>query len=314
MIKFREVPEAPKESKEAKERLETKVVLNFLRHEDKEKPIEGQSSDEVELTEAGRQAAIDKGREEGKEGHPEVGFAVASPKPRAQHTALLRLMSASKEELTDEMDFEEAKALVNKELGFGTKVTHLPELDFHFVNEFKKRFLKAYAEEGRGLEFLLHESDELGIELGDKESWSYSKMAANIASLIAREMMVGNSFNRIASKEPNKYKKYDNHIERYLGTHQTVTECFYMKVLEKLHGREKAEEFIEIFRDKEGKANGFDFQGGFKVEIVNGPQGQEVILEGVQGFDDIELTPELLSGIISDAEELDKKIPETLQT
>jgi len=218
-------------------------------------------------------------------------------------------MMSGKETITPEMDFAQARAEAEKELGYGRKVVHLPELNFYWdgTPEFQQTGMTAY-KSGRGLEWLLKGSDALALKLSDKDSLSYSRVAANYASLIAREMQSGNNFNQIVARDPKKYEKYGNQLERYFGTHQTVSECFYMKVLEKTRGQAVAEEFIESFRDEKGQANGFDFQGGFEVNIINNGQGQKVILQGVRGFADIELTSELLSNIIGDAEQLDKEI------
>lgn len=304
MSRYHEVPSAP-EYKEEEKRPETKVILYFLRHEKRAPAMPGQPDVELELLPEARAAAIKRGKE--KPAQPEVAYAAGSPRIRSAHTALLRMM-AGKETITQEMTFAQAKAEAEKELKYGKKVIHLPELDFNWgtVPEIQKRGPEAF-KAGRALEFLLKESDELTRQLKDKGFLSYSRRAANYASLIAKGMRVGNNFNRIVAREPDKYKQYGNQLERYFGTHQTVSECFYMKVLEKLYGRKKAEEFIESFRDEKGRAEGFGYEEGFEIRIMNGSKGQKVVLEGVRGFPDMELTPKLLSDIIEDAEKLDEK-------
>jgi len=305
MSNYREVPQAP-EFREGEKVPETEVVLHFMRHEEKGKAGPGQTDLEVELTTKGREKAIAKGKE--KPGKPAVAWAAGSPRIRSAHTALLQMMGAT-ERMTPEMNFAEAKAEAEKELKYGEKVTALPELNFYWEGtpEFNAEGLKEY-KAGHGLEWLIEKSDDLASQLKDKDSLCYSRVAANYASLIAREMRVGNNFNKIVERNPEKYAKYGNQLERYFGTHQSVSECFYMKVLEKLYGRAKAEAFIESFRDDKGRADGFDFQEGFKVEIKNGPEGQKMVLEGVRGFPDIELTLELLRDIIGDAVKLDEEI------
>jgi hypothetical protein len=305
MPRYREVPQAP-EFKEGEKIPETKVVLHFLRHEEKEPAKPGQPDVEAELTLTGKKKAIQQGKE--KPAKPQVAWAAGSPRIRSAHTVLLRMM-AGKESITQEMTFVEAKAEAERELKYGKKVTSLSELNFYWEGtpEFNKTGMEAY-KAGHGLEWLLKESDGLAVKLKDKDSSSYSRVAANYASLIAREMRVGNNFNRIVTREPDKYKQYGNQLERYFGTHQTISECFYMKVLEKFYGREKAEEFIESFRDEKGRADGFGFQEGFKIEIKNGPEGQKIVLEGVRGFPDMELTPQLLRDIVDDAVKLDEEI------
>ena len=327
MRKFNEVPTAP-EIKEGEKKPETKVIMEFMRHEEKAKapdelaaqrykndqdvPNRGVADDYSELTPKGREKALARGKEE--PGHPEVGIAFGSPRVRSAQTALYRMEASKNDQLTPEMTYAEAKELVDGKLHEGSKyknrskVRRLEELDFNAVKgEFNDAFLDAF-KAGKTLDFLLKESDNKVKELKDKESLSYSRIAANIASLIGREMSVGNAFNRVVKKDEDKYSEYGNQLERYFGNHQSVSECFYMKVLEKIHGREKVVEFLQALREKNGDTKGFDFQEGFKVEITNNSEGQKVILQGIYGFDDMELTPELLREIIQDAVKLDREI------
>lgn len=307
MHKYREAPmTAPDTQKEGENRPETQIILHFMRHDEKEAAQPGQSDLTVELTQKGRAAVIKRGQE--KPGQPMVAWAAGSPRIRAAHTALLRMGGATGR-FTPEMNFAEAKAEAEKELKYGKKVVRLPELNLYWEGtpEFSKKGMEAY-KTGRGLDFILHESDGLALQLKDKKSLSYSRVAANYASLIAKQMRVGYNFNQIVTREPSKYQEYGNQLERYFGTHQTVSESFYMKVLEKLYGRAKAEEFIEKCRNEKGQANGFDFQEGFEIHIKNNSCGQRVILSSVREFPEIELAPQLLNDIINDAIKLDGEI------
>lgn len=295
--------ESTKEKIEKEKMPETRVVLHFLRHEQQTR---SKSYPDTKLTIKGRRRAIEKGKKESVQ--EDVAWAAGSERVRSAHTALLRMV-AGKEGISDKMKFDEVKDVVEKELKYGKKVTQLPELDYYWEGtpEFEQAARKNF-DNGRILDFLFKESDDLVRKLKDKESLSYSRMAANYASLITREMIVGNNFNKLAALKPEEYKKLNNQLERVFGTHQTVSECFYMKVLEKIYGAEKVKEFIKSLQDEEGKTEGFDYQEGFKVMINNGPEGQEVVLEGIRGFSDIKLTPELLDDIISDAGEIDKEL------
>lgn len=284
----------------------SRVMLHFLRHEAKAAAAPGQHDRTAELTEAGRAAALERAKQE--PANPQVGWAAGSERIRSAHTALLRLMGNSAE-LTPEMNFEEARAEVEKELKVGKKVTTLPELNFDWdgTPEYNAASMAAY-KGGSGLKWILNESDNKAIALGDTRSTSYSRVAANYAALISREMSVGNNFNRIVSQDFEKYGQANNTIERWFGTHQTVSETFVMKVLEKTQGRNAAVQFIESFRDKDGKVFGADFEEGINVEIENEHNGQRVTLHGMRGLPDIQLTPELLSEIIEDAENMDAEI------
>jgi hypothetical protein len=303
MKKFNEVPMA-QEIKEGEIKPETKNILYFLRHEEKGKAAEGQNDNEVELTPIGKRKANKQGIENKPKG---ATLAFGSPRIRSGDTAGRRAF-ASKTELPEELSFEEAKNKVNKDLRYGSRIGELSELNFNDTEgEFNDKFLDAF-KQGKTLDFLVKESDDLAKDLKDKESLSYSRIAANFASLIGREMSVGNSFNRLVAKDGEKYKEYGNQLERYFGNHQSVLECFYMKALQKVYGPEKVVEFLDKLREKYGNTKGFDFQEGFKVEITNNSEGQKVVLQGIYGFEDIELTPELLREIINDAVQLDREI------
>ncbi|MDO8581667.1 MAG: hypothetical protein Q7S16_02215 [bacterium] len=308
MHRYREMPK----QREMKEGVpETKVVLHFLRHEEGEPEREGLRNQDRELLPEARVRALERGKE--RVTHPEVSWAAGSERIRSAHTALLRMMSG-KAAVTSEMTFEEATAEVQrelKELGGSKakeekKVGIRPELDYYFEGtpEFKKQSADRY-KDGHGLEFFLEDSDTLARELHDRDSLSYSRCAANYTSLIAKYMDAGYAFNTVVKDNPEKYKTYENTMERFFGGHQIVGECFYMKVLEKLHGRDKARQFIRSFGDEAKAGNGFGFQEGFSVTITNGSSGQKIMLEGIHGFPDIELTPVLLRDIIADAKQLD---------
>ncbi len=239
-----------------------------------------------------------------------IGIAAGSPRIRSAHTALLRL-AGENDALHAEMSFEEARAVVDAELKLGSKVMIRPELTFDLEGspEYKEKFLAAY-KSGHGLEFVLRESDTLVRQVKDKRSLSYLRIAANHAALLQRELGVSRAFQTIVDRDPEKYAPVDNRIERYFGTHQTIPESFYMRVLEKMQGREAAEQFIERFRGEDGRADGFDFQEGFSVQFSQGPEGEHIVLEGVRGLPDVPLTPELLADIVGDADRLNKEIEE----
>lgn len=267
-----------------------------MRHEKQER---GEGYPETPLTREGKADAIAKGTED--KANLYVTFAAGSDRERAKQTALYRMMGDRV--VSADMSFEEAEKEVEKATKVKGKITTFPELGYSWEgsDEFKRRVKEGY-KKGDILRFFLEESDNLVKETKDSETDSYSRVAADIASLIAREMKVGNNFNKIAKNEPEKYGekgKLGNQLKRYLGTHSVIGECFYMKVLEKISGMDKAREFM--------KKGFFDFQEGFKVTIVNNNKGQRVMLEGVRGNEDIELTPEILKDIISDAKNLDEE-------
>ncbi len=303
MSEYREIPTSP-EVKEQEIRPETRVILHFMRHQEKDKALPGQSDKDIQLTKAGKQAAINKSLK--LKSKPEVAWAAGSDRVRSGHTALLQ-MAGEKAGLTADMSYDEAKAQIEKEMSYGEKVVILPELNFMWEGneKFKHAAHQAFSE-GRALEFILNESDNLVRGLRDDESSSYSRQAAGYVSLIAREMRMANNFNRIVSKKPDDYSKFGNTLERFFGTHQTVSECFYMKVLEKIKGIKAVKEFIEKLKQAKGDGNGFGYGEGFDIIIINSSEGQKIVLEGEYGFEDMELSPKILADIIEDAKNLDK--------
>ncbi len=205
---------------------ESKVILHFFRHEAKGKAAEGQQDKDVELKPEGRVNAL--AQKKGKPAaHPEVSWAAGSERIRSAHTALLRMASGHAKNLTAEMTFPEAVAEVQKELKAAggskakeeKKVGVRPELNFIWdeTSGFKK-VGDAADEQGRALSFILNESDQLVYESNDIQSTSYSRAAANYASLIARYMAVGNRFNEIVARdEEEKYKNSAINLSGSLG-------------------------------------------------------------------------------------------------
>jgi len=302
-MKFREVPISP-EAREGGETPETKVVLHFFRHEKKGPKEEDDRN--TPLSEEGSKDALARGVQEPAQ--MEVALAGGSPRYRSAHTALDRMV-ANEGAVTPDMTYDEAKAVVEKDMKVGSKVMLLPELNFEHTGTegFKDKFIGSI-NEGRYLEFLYEDSDNVVVEEGDMESLSISRMAGNYASLIAREMRAGNAFNKVVQEKPDKYADSGNQMERYFGTHAGVTESFVMKVLEKVYGGDRVKEFIDKTRDPKGKDAGFDYQQGITLTIINNGEGRSMVMAGLPDMDDVKITPEVLSEIIEDAENLDNTI------
>ncbi|MDP3964067.1 MAG: hypothetical protein Q8Q20_00185 [bacterium] len=303
MSRYREVPISP-EMREGEDMPESKVVLHFFRHDRKENSRPEQDDKDVELTIEGRSNALQMGKLFPSK--IETSWAAGSERIRSAHTALNR-MAAQTGLLTPRMSYEQASRIVNEELKVGKKVTMLPELGFSYEEKFYET-VSERIRQGHFLEFVANESDALALKQQDTTSSTYSRAAANFASLIAREMRAANAWQRVVREHPEKYADQENTMERYLGSHQVILENMYMKVVEKTHGREKLLQFIENMRDEEGKANGFDFHEGYTFTITNGTEGQKLMLEGIRGFENMEVTPELLQEIIDDAIHLDEAI------
>lgn len=271
------IPEPP--SEESKKQAE-ELALRYYPPEDRERMVEDVGR---LLTEEGRKLALERGPEYFPEELVDiedirrltqaVGFG--SPRIRTQETVAL-IMGAGI--VTGEENLEELKKKLNEGLRVGSKISIDPKLDF-FVDEnteLGQLHAKAY-KEGRLLDFLVHESDELAKKTGDKKTTTYSRSAAQIARIIQKYITVEKNWDSIYQKKKEKYS--GPIIARFLCSHQTVLECFLAKVIEKKRGIKERDEFIAAL-DKRG----FDVLEGFTVQIFtpkeNGnPENPEIIIK-----------------------------------
>lgn len=150
------------------------------------------------------------------------------------------------------------------------------------------------------LEFLYKESDELVKRLGDKTSASFSRVAGNIAELVQKYLGILPTWQKIISEKPDKYAKYGNELQRFLGSHGTVTECFLMKVMEKIEGSQAVEEFLNSLPNK----NGFDYSEGFSVVLSIPKESKEPVIQIRYKDKYWEITLELIESIIEDKRKL----------
>ena len=256
-----ETPRHNIESKEEKEKFDSRIFLAFFRHSEKT------STPDALLTPEGRKLA----KEKASEYHPEEipveqirqAVAFGSPKPRAQETAGF-VLGGDKEEITGEEDLEKLKEKLNQGLMKGDRIGVDENLDF-YIN---KESLVGKADNdsfkrGEFLKFLVEESDKLAQECGDDKTITYNLAAANVAEIIQKYINVEKRWDELV-----KEKKYQPTMERYLGSHQGVTELFLAKVIDKTKGIEERNKFVQVLNNQ-----GFNFVEGFKVEILNRPGG-----------------------------------------
>jgi len=254
------MPEQSYLEHEPSEKTKTRIILEFLRHGEKEKADKPEN--EIRLTEKGRQKATARGKEIKPQTEAAVGFA--SLRKRAQETAG-RVTLAASESITDTTTLEEMEDLISQELKVGKKIVGDNRLDFQQdrTSPYGQKHLAAF-KAGRIMDFMVNESDNLAKELQDPEAFSYSRIAANIAEILKKYLRVGNNFERIIEKNPDKYSAYSNQLERYFGTHQTVGESFIAKLLEDTQGTQARDQYL-----KEVGGSGVAELQGFQVEIVN---------------------------------------------
>jgi len=255
------------EIKERQKKTST-VLLEFMRHPKKEKdPNKGPR--EQLLTEEGRQAAFKRGQDINPE--PAVSVAFGSGQSRTQETSALTML-ANEESLDPSMSLEQMNQKIAEELKVGKKIAVEDErLDFNLNGPIGKRGNEMF-KAGQYLEFLINESDKLAKDLGDKESTTYLRHAGNIAEIIYKYTNIGDNFNKAVLKN-DKYEKFSNQLERYLGTHNSVTEMFVAKIIENTKGEEARNKFLE----KLG-TGGFKETEGPQVKIVNEGDSQLIKL------------------------------------
>ena len=247
------------------EKITPKVVLHFLRHSKKEKAPEKNDTD-IQLTKEGRNLAARK-----YENPVDMRFAhvVGSPRIRTHETSAT---AATQDPKTNPKDLGVGKVRVNKALYFAIS-----------EGEYGNR-LNAAFEEGKGMSFLVNESDGLARDTGDTTSSTYSRMAANIAGIIHRNYEVATRGASIFEQSGNP-KNQQNDFERILATHGAIQECFLLKVAEKVKGVVERNALLVAIGE-----NGFDFTEGFDATFSK-ENGQEQIRitykKGKYAFDEV---------------------------
>lgn len=283
--------------------VKTRVILEFMRHGNKEKDPNKDDND-IRLSEKGREQTTAKGRK--IQPQLEVSVGRGSPRKRAQETAL-RVMLGNETGLRSDASFEEMNILVGSELKVGKKVTEDQRLNFVSKGELGDEMEKAYIEK-RYLKYIIEESDNRARQLGDTITSTYTRQAGNVAELVARYMKVGENFNKIISQS-DAYEKFGNQLERYLGTHQGVVESFVAKVLERTQGVELRNKLVQSL------GAGFQETQGIHMEIANKGEEQNIFFryeipdeKGEMIEQDIEISPQLIQDIIEERRKFDKEI------
>jgi len=134
--------------------------------------------------------------------------------------------------------------------------------------------MKAY-EEGKYLEWLVKNSDDSAIVNGDLEQNStYTKLAANISSLILDSLYKSDKWDEKVKKSKEKGEEIDKTLDEILTSHQGVLESFLSKVIEKVDGVITRDEFINALEKK-----GFSETEGFEVRIFNNNGKKDLYIE-----------------------------------
>jgi broad specificity phosphatase PhoE len=245
----------------AEERKASVIRLDFFRHSIKEKSNPFHSGDaSVPLSPEGRTLAQDRAFEDAN-----INQAVAfgSPRIRTQETAAIRMSG-------ENAGIDELRETLDGNLNYGSKIGTDANLDFtdDESSPVGEELLKAY-EAGTYTEAVIRDSDRLAAETGDATGANYSHKASQIAKIIQKYVQTSGRWNDLVN-DPSK--SYTPQLERYLSSHQSMLESFLAKALELSGQTEAFEQFIAENRQ------GFDFLGGFRVEIEQAGSAEPSII------------------------------------
>ncbi|MFA7662662.1 MAG: histidine phosphatase family protein [Patescibacteria group bacterium] len=278
---------------ETKEDYSSKIELSFFRHAEKEND---KSKDDIEirLTEAGKKQASEKSDTE----NIEQSVAFGSPRKRTQETAGL-VMAGNQLGINGDETLEELKEKLDQNIKIGSKIGTDEGLNFDLANA-QPDFLKTVVQEfksGNFLKFLIENSDALAEETGDKTSLTYLRGASGIAKIVDKYLKIAPRWDILANDDK---KEYTDTLERFLGTHQAVSETFLAKVIEKTVGAEERDRFIQVLNNQ-----GFGYTEGFNVEILNHGQEEPTIhitykKEGKDGQEGFEFDKTVSAQMIKD--------------
>lgn len=281
------------ESNENREEFSSRIMLNIIRHSKAEK------GGERKLTPEGRQMALSQSENYRVGEGMDQSVAFGSPTVRAKETAVL--IMGGPEAFTGDESLEELKAKIDEGRKYGTKLSEDKGLNYVTSPVYEEALGNAYSQ-GKAIEFLVRESDTFVNSRDDHESSSYSRVAAHIAALVEKYITIAPRFDELV-----KNKNYNATMERFFGTHAGISECFLLKVVEKLKGVEERDRLMHIL------GAGFDNVEGLRIEIDNvaGQEKSKIHLryekkdkegKAVYGLDE-EIAGELLDEIIGEGKD-----------
>lgn len=234
------------------------VELRFFRHSIKETDTLKPDQD-IELTSDGKEYAK-KQLENDTDIRQSLAFG--SPRKRTQETAMF-VMSGQENEILGNENFDELKEKLNQDLKVGSKIGIDENLDFKEDpnSEYYKEAIQS-VHDGWYLKYLVEQSDKRAEELGDTISATYTRQAQKVARIIKKYGTILPRWTEIVSDNPDKYTKL---LERFMGTHQGVAECFLAKLMEVYSGdTELRDKFVASLNNK-----GFDFVEGLKIYLAD---------------------------------------------
>ena len=273
------------------------IRLELFRHDDKAKAKEGQTDQEVQLTEKGRKHATEVGK--GKNPQPKVGLAYGSRRIRSTETALRQLLA--NENIGENDSTEDIMNKIRGEIKMGRKNIESELLDFIMEGEYNKIALTHFTEIKDFIPFLYEESDALVRKFKDSKSTTYTRAAGDVATLIKKYIKILPRWDKLTKEKPEEYAKYGNELQRFMGSHQSIFECFLLKVAEKAEGPKGVERVMALFPSK----NGFGFSEGLTVRLI--PKENEIAVEVTCKDQKWELTPKQIDEIIDEKDKLNQE-------
>jgi hypothetical protein len=247
---------------EKKELKPAKIELHFFRHSIKESnDVTLPNDDVVKLSQEGKDLAKENAFDNV---NLDQAIAFGSPRIRTQETAILRMVGKN-DTITGTESLEELKDIVNQDLKVGSKVGVDDRLNFTDSNETPvgRAVNDAYSR-GEYLKYTVENSDKLAHETNDASGANYSHKAAQVAQILLKYVQVLPRWEELVS---DPQKKYTDTLERYMGTHASISESFLAKLLEKTEGKESRDAFVEKY------PNGFTYLKGFDASIETDQHG-----------------------------------------
>lgn len=287
----------PKSHFEGGETIKPRIKLHIFRHNDKEND-KTKTDHEIRLSPAGRKNAKSLAS---PSTILEQAMAFGSPRKRTQETAGL-MMAGARPEITGEETHEELLGILNTGRAYGSKVAADERLNFEMPESgpYFEDSMAAY-KSGNLLRWVIEESDAKYKEYGvEGKILSYSIQARQIAQIIQKYLGILPRWKELVQDQD---KNYSDTLERFMGTHQTVSESFLAKVIELTRGVEERELFLQAV----GNA-GFGFSEGYDIDIEDNNGSKEIRIsykKPANGdkpeyvFESV-ITPEILEKIIAE--------------
>ena len=244
-----------------------KIHIRIGRHDDKEK-IKGIPDREANLNKTGINHAIEVATEGTNIENAKI---LSSDRRRTKLTGLLNAFGKKfTPEQIENATLESLLKIVN--VGGGNKVRVEDRLDFSVSPETPfGKIAYDYFGKGKFLKFIVEDSDALAEKMGKEaeNEDTYSRMASRTADVVLDKFKAFPRYEKVAREKSDGTKS--NKMERFLVSHQGVTESFLLKLIEMRKGKEERDTLVSLLNNQ-----GFGFSEGFDIDIMYDGDGKEV--------------------------------------